>query len=317
MSETALARKIAVMGAGAVGCYFGGMLARAGQDVVLIGRAAHAAAINHDGLLLEAAKFTQRVRAQASTEAAAVKDAELVLFCVKSNDSEDAARAMAPHLAPDCVILNLQNGVDNVERIRKHLPNLVVPAVVYVATAMPEPGHVKHFGRGDLVIGEYALPGEPQRAAAAALRRIAALFAAAEVPVLISDNIAGELWMKLVVNCAYNAISALGQAPYGKLVAAAGIKSVMRDVVEEALAVAKASGVRVDGDVLAAVYRIADAMPGQLSSTAQDIARGKPSEIDHLNGFVARRGEALGVAVPVNRTLHALVKLVEAMNSAA
>jgi 2-dehydropantoate 2-reductase len=300
------------MGAGSVGCYFGGMLVRAGHEVTLIGRAAHVEAINRDGLLIDGLKFQERVPARASTEAAAVQGASLILFCVKSTDTEEAARQIAPHLGSAAVILNLQNGVDNAECIRKHLPNLVIPAVVYVATAMPEPGCVKHYGRGDLVIGEMQPQTAPRAAVAEALQNIVALFAGADVPVAISDNVAGELWMKLVVNCAYNAISALGQMPYGKMIVSEGIKEVMRDVVGETLAVAKASRVRMPENVLASVYRIADAMAGQMSSTAQDVARGKPTEIDHLNGYVVRRGEELGIATPVNRTLYALVKLVEA-----
>jgi 2-dehydropantoate 2-reductase len=129
--------------------------------------------------------------------------------------------------------------------------------------------------------------------------------------VAISDNVAGELWAKLVVNCAYNALSAVTQLPYGKMIQGPGIRDTMRDVVEEALAVAKASGVRMAPDMLAKTYRIAEAMPTQYSSTAQDLARGKPTEIDHLNGHVVRRGEALGIPTPANRALYALVKLLE------
>ncbi len=309
--------KVAVMGAGSVGCFFGGMLARAGHEVTLIGRAAHVEAINRDGLLIDGVKFREHVSAKASTEAAAVRGASLILFCVKSTDTEEAARQIAAHVAPDAVILNLQNGVDNAERIQKHLPNLVIPAVVYVATAMPRAGCVKHYGRGDLVIGRMHPQTAAQAVVSAALENIVSLFAGADVPVVISDNVAGELWTKLVVNCAYNAISALGQVPYGKMIVSDGIKAVMRDVVDEALAVAKASQVRMPADVLASVYKIADAMPEQMSSTAQDVARGRPSEIDHLNGFIVRRGQALGIATPVNRTLHALVKLIEAKEARA
>ena len=309
--------KVAVMGAGAVGCFFGGMLARAGHEVTLIGRAAHVEAINRDGLLIEAVKFREHVRAKASTEAAAVRGASLILFCVKSTDTEEAARQIASHIGPDSVILNLQNGVDNAERIQKYIPNLVIPAVVYVATAMPRAGCVKHYGRGELVIGQMHPQTAPRAVASEALQNIVSLFAGAGVPVAISANVAVELWAKLVVNCAYNALSALGQAPYGKLIVSDGIKAVMRDVVVEVLAVAKASQVRMPADLLASVYKIADAMPEQMSSTAQDVARGKPSEIDHLNGFVVRRGQALGIATPVNQTLHAVVKLIEAKQARA
>ncbi|HEX5611707.1 MAG TPA: 2-dehydropantoate 2-reductase [Burkholderiales bacterium] len=298
--------RVAVLGAGAVGCYFGGMLARAGHAVALIGRPAHVDAIRADGLRLEARAFDERIAVEASTAPQAVRGAELVLFCVKSMASEEAASEMAPFLEPGALVLNLQNGVDNAERIQSRIRQPVIPAVVYVATEMAGPGHVKHHGRGDLVIGPLD-PSLPR----AALERIQQVFEAAGVPVALSENVLGELWAKLVVNCAYNALSAITQLPYGAMIQGAGIREVMRDVVEEALAVAKAGGVRMAADMLARTYAIAEAMPAQYSSTAQDLARGKPTEIDHLNGYLVRRGEALGVPTPVNRVLHALVQLLE------
>jgi 2-dehydropantoate 2-reductase len=303
--------RVAVLGAGAVGCYYGGMLARAGHRVTLIGRPVHVDAIRKSGLHFEGLQFDERVAVDASTEPAAVRGARLVLFCVKSTDTEQAAAQIAPFLDPGSIVLNLQNGVDNTERIQAQLrsaraPCPVIAAVVYVATEMAGPGHLKHHGRGDLVIGSLKKNSSNELS-----EQIKAWFEPAGVPTAISDNVAGELWAKLVVNCAYNALSAITQLPYGKLIAGTGVRDLMRDVVEEALAVAKADGVRLAPDMLARVYRIAEAMPTQYSSTAQDLARGKPTEIDHLNGFVVRRGEALGVATPANRALHALVKLLE------
>ncbi|MDA8259565.1 MAG: 2-dehydropantoate 2-reductase [Betaproteobacteria bacterium] len=292
--------KIAVMGAGAVGCYYGGMLARAGNEVTLIGRPRHVAAVRRDGLLLDTQSFREQVPLQAATDADGIAGARLVLCCVKSTDTETAAAEMAPHLAAGATVLSLQNGVDNAERLRARLGREVLPAVVYVAAEMAGPGHVRHRGRGELVIGP-----------SAASRDLVALFAAADVPVQISDNVAGALWAKLILNCAYNALSAITQLPYGRLVQGAGVEDVMRDAVQECLAVASADGVSVSGDVREAVQRIARSMPDQLSSTAQDLARHKPSEIDYLNGHVLRRGAALGIATPVNRVLYTLVKLLE------
>jgi len=292
--------KVAVMGAGAVGCYYGGMLARAGHEVVLIGRPQHVEAVQRDGLLLDTQAFREHVPMHASTDASAARGAELVLCCVKSTDTESAAAEIAPHLEPEARVLSLQNGVDNAERLRDLLGREVGPAVVYVATEMAGPGHVKHHGRGELVIGP-----------SAASEELVALFAAAGVPVQISDNVAGALWAKLILNCAYNALSAITQLPYGRLVAGEGVEDVMRDAVRECLTVAETEGVRVPGDTWEAVRQIGRTMPTQFSSTAQDLARGKRSEIDYLNGYIVRRGAALGVATPVNRVLHSLVKLLE------
>jgi len=292
------------MGAGAVGSYYGGMLARAGHDVTLIARAQHVEAVRRSGLRVQTNAFDTHIRMQASEDPTAIRGARLVLFSVKSPDTERAGAALAPHLEPDAVILSLQNGVDNAERLAAVLGRDVIPATVYVASEMAGPGHVRHHGRGELVIG-------PSSASA----RIAVAFGAAGVPVEVSDNVIGALWAKLIVNCAYNALSAVTQLPYGRLVQGVGIPAVMRDVVDECLAVARAAGVEVPGDMHQATRRIAETMPTQFSSTAQDLARGKPTEIDHLNGLVVRKGEALGVSTPANRLLVALVKLLAGKHS--
>lgn len=292
--------KIAIFGAGAVGCYYGGMLARAGHAVTLVGRARHVEAVQRDGLLLETQQFTERLRLPASTDAAAAAGADLVLVCVKSTATDEAAAQLRPHLGAQTRVLSLQNGVDNASRLSAALAREVWPAVVYVAAAMPGPGHVKHNGRGELVIG-----------AAADAQALVQLFGEAGVAVQVSDNVIGALWFKLILNCAWNALSAITQQPYGELARGSGVEPVMRDVVDECLAVARASAVDVPGDVWSAVQGIARTMPQQRSSTAQDLAAGKPSEIDHLNGFIVRQGQALGVPTPVNRTLHCLVRLLE------
>ena len=305
-------RRVAVMGAGAVGSFYGAMLARAGHEVMLIGRPAHVEAIQREGLRLEMAQETHIVQLRASSDPAAIAGAGLVLCCVKSGDTEAAARQMAPHLGADTLLMSLQNGVDNAETLARLLPCRVIPAVVYVAVALGGPGVVRHFGRGDLAVG--AMPGGTQSSVPEwpTLQALVDFFASAQVPVRIVPDVAVELWAKLLVNCAYNAISALAQMPYAKLAARPDIVELQHDIVHEVIAVAAAAGVTLPLDAsLQALARIAAGMPQQLSSTAQDMARRKPSEIDHLNGTIARRGRELGVPTPVNCTLHALIKLVE------
>ncbi len=292
--------KTAVLGAGAVGCFYGGMLARAGREVVLIGRPAHVDAIERDGLRMETLSFDERVRAAATTDPGGIAGADLVLCCVKSTDTAQAATEMAPRLAPDAIVLSLQNGYDNAERLQVALGRPVHPAVVYVATEMAGPGHLRHHGRGELVIGPFDRSAE-----------VIAEFAIAGVPVTTSDNVAGALWAKLIINCVYNGLSAITQLPYGRIAPGEGIAGVMDDIVSECLAVALADGVTVPGDIRAAVAGIAKSMATQKSSTAHDVARGRKSEIDHINGYVLKRGAALGIATPVNRTIHALVRLLE------
>ena len=300
-SAAAPTMNVAVLGAGAVGCYYGGMLARAGHRVTLIGRALHVQVFQAQGLRMQTLTFDQTVAVSASTEASAVAGADLVLFAVKSPDTERSGEQLRPHLAPGALLLCLQNGVDNAERLRAVRPGVqVAAAVVYVATEMAGPGHLRHHGRGELVI-------EPSRQST----EVAQALIAAGVPTELSDNVRGALWAKLILNCAYNALSAVGRIVYGELVQQPGVPEIMRDVIAECLAVAAADGVTVPGDVEHAVRRIAETMPSQYSSTAQDLVRSKASEIDFLNGHVVRRGEALGVPTPANRVLWVMVKLAE------
>jgi len=298
--------KIAGVGAGAVGGYFGGLLARAGAPVVMIGRPAFVEAVKKNGLFLDTLHFQESVRVEASTELSAVRGAEIVLFCVKTTDNATTARALAPLLAPGALVLSLQNGVDNVEQIRAAAGIEALPTVVYVAASVPEPGRVKHVGRGDLVFGPQSQKTE----------RVAALFSRASVPCRISQNIEGELWTKLIWNCALNAISALGRAKYGQIAASADARKVVETVVDEVLAVARAANIHPPGledpkAAIAGAFKIAAQMAEALSSTAQDMNRGKRTEIDSLNGYISRRGSELGVPAPVNHALYALVKLAE------
>lgn len=292
--------QVAVMGAGAVGCYFGGLLALAGHDVTLIGRPNHVAAIEANGLRLETNTGTQMIPLKAASDPSAITPPDLVLFCVKSADTEAAGRALQPRLKPDSVLLSLQNGVDNASRLQAAIGHPVIASVVYVGTEMAGPGHVRHHGRGELLIG-----------ASAQSDVIAATLTSAKIPTTVAPDIDQALWSKLILNCAYNALSAVADLPYGALLAIDGTEQVVRNVIEECIAVARACGVSIPDDVLTKTLALPGAMPSQKSSTAQDLARGKPSEIDFLNGTVARLGAAHGVPAPTNLALTVMVKLVE------
>jgi 2-dehydropantoate 2-reductase len=301
---------IAVVGAGALGSYFGGVLARAGHQVTLIGRASHVEAIKRDGLRLLGSDREARVSLSAAVDVSAVRGAGLVLFCVKSFDTETAAAAMAPHLSSDAVVLSLQNGVDNPERIGRHIGNQVIPVLVYVGANIPTPGTVRHTGGSNIVIGQL-LAFRQSAPDSDLLAGLAALFGGAGLNVKISDGIEADLWIKLLMNSTYNAISALGRSAYGRMVAMPEVNVLMREAAAEVVVVAKAKGIRLPDDIIETAMKLADAMPQTMSSTAQDILRGRLTEVAYLNGTVAQQGEALGVATPVNRTLNALIKLLE------
>ena len=306
MSKTPDWPRIAVVGAGAVGGYFGGMFARAGAPTVFVGRRHFADAVNSRGLVLDKSEGQERMRVRATTEMSAVRDCSLILFCVKANDTQETANQMAPFLRPDATVVCLQNGVDNADQVRAAASVVVLSAAVYVAVSMPEPGRVKHLARGDLIIGP---PSERTT-------QVANLFISAGMSCRISDNIEGELWLKLLCNCALNAISALGHARYGQIAQNSDAKLLMQHIVDEVLAVAHDGGVVLPGirdreSGMAAALEIATQMAGALSSTAQDLDRRRPTEIDALNGCIARLGAQLGVPTPVNHALFTLVKLAE------
>jgi len=298
--------RIAVVGAGAVGGYFGGRLAHAGAPVVMIGRKPFVDAVATNGLVLDSREIRERIRVEATTDINAVRDASVVLLCVKTTDTASAARDLAQHLDAKATVICLQNGVDNVDRIRQAANINPVAAAVYVAVSVPEPGYVKHLARGDLIIG-------PQ---SEETQNLQALFTRAGIPCQITDNIEGELWIKLLCNSALNAISALGNARYGQIAQNAEARQLMQRVVEEVLAVARATSVELPNIAdtnagMAAAMEIATQMTDAFSSTAQDLQRKRLTEIDSLNGYISRRGAELGVDVPVNHALFTLVKLVE------
>ena len=281
MSDTQEWPRIAVVGAGAVGGYFGGMFARAGAPTVFIGRKHFADAVSSKGLVLDKLHGQERITATATVEMSAVRDCSLILFCVKANDTLATATQMASFVRPDATVVCLQNGVDNADQVRAAANVAAVPAAVYVAVSVPESGRVKHLARGDLIIGP------PSKRTT----HLADLFGRAGIPCRVSDNIEGELWLKLLRNCALNAISALGKSRYGEIVQSDDAKKLMEQIVDEVLAVARAAGVVLPGvhdrqSGMAAAMELATQMADAFSSTAQDLNRHRLTEIDALNGYI-------------------------------
>ncbi|MBN8987597.1 MAG: 2-dehydropantoate 2-reductase [Rhizobiales bacterium] len=292
--------QVAVIGAGAVGCYYGGLLLRGGHEVTFIGRQPHVDAINAHGLLLDLKTFKGRLPARAATDTTGLASPDLVLVCVKSADTEQAGRSLAGRLRPETSVLSLQNGVDNAQRLAAVTGHAVIPVVVYVGSEMAGPGHIRHHGGGDLSIG-----------ASAGSETLAQTLRAAGIGVTIADDIEVTLWSKLIINCAFNALSAVADISYGPMLEVEGTRNVVASAVQEAVTVAGACGVRIPDDIIAHIMKIPANMPNQKSSTAQDLARGKPSEIDFLNGYVVRRGAELGIPTPSNQALQVMVKLAQ------
>ncbi len=229
--------RLAVVGAGAVGGYFGGLLAHAGAPVTMIGRKPFVEAVKKNGLLLDTLTFRKSVSVEVSTDMSAVRGADLVLFCVKTTDNAATARELASFLDPSATVISLQNGVDNVQQIKAAANIEALPAAVYIAASVPEPGHIKHVARGDLVVG-------PKCEQA---KKVADIFVNTSIPCRVSDNIEGELWSKLVWNCALNAVSALGQARYGRIAESFDARKLVEAIVDEVFRVAHAAHVVFPG----------------------------------------------------------------------
>lgn len=298
--------KIVVVGAGAVGSFFGGLLAKAGESVTLIGRAAHLKAIEKHGLRIDSKAWGREESIhgfELSETIQAVAKAELVLFCVKSTQTAAMAQSMQGLLPANAVVLSMQNGVENPETLQRLLPEArVVPVAVYVALSLAAPGLVRHFGRGELVVG----PTSPW------LESTAERLRKAGIGVTVSNQVMRDLWLKLVVNTAFNAISAVTQKTYGEMFAEPSVQATVQQLTREAVAVAQAESHDITFEQgWQAVQAIAESMAGQRSSTAQDLAACKPTEIDFLNGTVARRAEAHGLSVPVTKALWSMVLLME------
>lgn len=301
---------VAVIGAGAVGSFFGGMLARAGASVTFFGRpgseSPHLEVIGERGLEIDGVEIQETIAVAVGEQGPALGVAELVLFAVKSLDTESAARGIRDHLPPEALIVSLQNGIDNIERLRAQGID-ALPTVVFVAAAIERPGAVKHRGRGDLVIGdpEQEDSERPQRA-----ERVAAWFEHAGVPCPVSDDIRREQWIKLALNSMTNATSALTGASYRRLADFDPTWNLALAIAHEAIEVAAAEGTRLDLDEIVAKGRaIVTGIGDATSSTQQDIAAGRRTEIDSLNGYIARRGAELGIPTPTNTAMQALVKL--------
>ena len=220
---------------------------------------------------------------------------------------------MQPFLSANTVIVSLQNGVSNAELIASIVANPVYAAAVYVAVAMTDLNTVKHYGRGELQIGSFATDFTSTHKHPRALTQLVDQFVNAGVPCALTANIKRELWLKLLVNCSYNAISAIGQISYGQMVQVPHIQVLIERLTDEFLSIAQCEAVTISKEEAThANALIAQTMAGQKSSTAADLARGKLSEIDFLNGYIVDKGLQYDLATPANQAVYALVKMIEA-----
>jgi 2-dehydropantoate 2-reductase len=297
--------RVLVVGAGGVGGYFGARLARAGVSVTFLARGAHLEAIQRHGLRVRSsAEGEWTVKVDATGDAQRLAPADVVLFCVKSFDTQAAAEAIAPAIGPETAVVSLQNGVDNEEALGHVLgPGHAVGGVAWVFAAIESPGVIVHRLGGRLAFGE--LDGRPSPR----LERLQATFASAGVAAEVSKDITRVLWEKYLLIGAQAGMTALTRAPIGVIRSTAETWLMYRRLVEELAALGLASGVRLAPDVVDSIVRDAGALaPTVFSSLHTDLTQGRRLELEALHGHALRLGQRLGVATPMLFAVYAALR---------
>jgi 2-dehydropantoate 2-reductase len=297
--------RIAIVGAGGVGGYFGAKLARAGESVVMLARGAHLDAIVRDGLRVRSAvdgEFTAKVEAVASL--AGQPPVDMALFCVKSFDTRVAAEALRPVLGPDTGVVSLQNGVDNEEILDDVLgPGRALGGAAFVFSTIASPGVIAHTLLGRIVFGE--LDGRVSERAT----RLRNALAHAGVPVEVSTDVRRVLWEKYLLISAQAGTTALARVPIGVIRETPETWRMYRRIVEELAALARASGVALADDIVDTIIKGAAALaPTASSSLYHDLAQGRRLELEALHGHAVRLGERLGVPTPTVFAVYAALK---------
>jgi 2-dehydropantoate 2-reductase len=302
--------RIGIIGAGGLGSVIGGTLAEAGNDVLLVNRnRAHVEAINHNGLILRTDGRDLRIAVRAAIPAEAGGPADLVIVLVKSFHTADAVREAIGLVGPDSAVLSLQNGLGHEDILTGLIGrDRVIAGKTYVGGVVLGPGHVIAGLAGkETIIGELDGRITPR------IERIAATFEAAGMKLVISRNIMGAIWDKLLVNIATGALSGITRLSYGGLYAVPELELTATAAVAEAIAVAKASGITLETvHPHDAWVKAASGLPPDFkASMLQSLEKGSVTEVDFINGAVVRAGTKTGVPTPVNATLVACVKGIE------
>jgi 2-dehydropantoate 2-reductase len=297
--------RIVVMGSGGTGGYFGAKLARAGEDVTFVARGAHLEAIRAQGLRVRSAIDGEWVvRAPAVERLAGLPPADLVLFCVKSFDTDSAGEAIKPVVGPDTGVLPVQNGVDNEERLERILgPGHVMGGVAQVLATIEAPGVVSHRFLGRIVFGEMdGLPSERARAFLQACER-------AGIPAQISASMLRALWEKYVFIAAHAGMTAVTRSPAGVVRAVPETRAMYRLILGEMVALGNAAGAGLDAGLVDTAMGMLDSLgAGFTSSLHHDLAEGKRLELEALHGHAVRLGERHGIPTPMLFAVYAALK---------
>lgn len=289
--------KIAVVGAGGVGGYFGGRLAEAGADVHFVARGAHLQAIRSNGLRIVSPKGDAHIRrVQASDDPAAIGPADVVLFTVKLYDTDAASRLLPPLVGPQTIVLPFQNGVDGVDIVtraagREHTGG----GTCYVSAAIAEPGVITHTAMDHLIFG--TLDGSPN----ANLDGLLAACQKTNFQSTLSPQITVDIWTKFTRLSVLSGMTTVTRSPLGVIMNNPDLREMLKAAVAEALAVAHAKGIPVRADMVEDVAKAYDALPPQTkASMLVDLENGRRLELPWLSGAVSRIGKEVGVATPIH-----------------
>ena len=298
--------RVLVFGAGSVGSFFGGLLSEK-YDVTLLGRKQHMEAIERQGLRITG-KTEKVVHPKVWHSLGDLRDIDLILLTVKAYNTEAAMRDIVPYIREDTMVLSLQNGLDNVEIIRRVMKKEghILAGVTSHGLMRTEDGHIVHAGVGETVVGDVVWT-ERERAA-----RIAEMLNSVGIQTRTTQNICGEMWAKAIVNAGINPITAITGLPNGYLLKVPALTALLERTCSEAMMVAEAARIRLPPcNIIEKTKDVARRTAENKSSMLQDIERGRRTEICSINGYISEVGKRHGVDTPVNSTLTALVKGIE------
>lgn len=300
--------RVVIIGAGAMGCLFGFLLHKAEKEVWLLEK--HLALAEHikkNGLRVEGMSGEHHVFPPITTHGEEIKSADLILICVKAFDTPQAILTAQPLVGRESVVLTLQNGIGNVEEIVKVVgqKQTLAGTTAHGATVLG-PGHIRHAGRGETVIGEID-GSRTQR-----LEKIKDFFESAGIDVHITHDVTGLLWSKLLINAGINPLTGITGLRNGELLDHEETRIIMHRAVTEAKAVVERKGIHlIYPDPIQKVESVCQATARNISSMLQDIRNKKKTEIDFINGAIAREGKELGFDMPINQALTLLIHLLE------
>lgn len=301
--------KITIVGAGAMGSLFGGLLAESGNEVYLLDIwKEHVEAINKKGLWIEGLSGDRFIKTKAVTEPQKIDGtSDLVIIFVKSYHTESAAKNISSLVGENTTILTLQNGLGNFEILSNIFgQNKIIAGTTSYGATILGPGRVRHAGIGSTIIGE--LDGQ----ITVRTEKVAYVLTKASIKTEVSDNVLGLVWSKLLVNIGINALGVLIRVKNGELVKGKYSLKLQKELVEEALEVVKKKGIKlIHQDMVKEVALICEKTSANVNSMLQDVLKKRRTEIDFINGAIVREGEKLNISTPLNQVITNLIKAVE------